>query len=58
MIKEGVEFSVEGVVNQTVPHRGLMNLSRLRVAYLEYLIRAVFVGTLNKVAVEFEDIVY
>jgi len=44
LIEERVKDAIEGVVNQSIPHRGLVNLAGLGVANLELVIAAVAVG--------------
>ena len=53
-----IEYTVYGVVQETVANTCFVNVSWLRVGDVEFLISAVAVGTISKVAVQHKEIVH
>ncbi|HEY4521312.1 MAG TPA: four helix bundle protein [Candidatus Paceibacterota bacterium] len=57
-VKEWVELSVDGVVDETVAHGRLVDVTRLRVADLERVVRAVTIFARKKIVMERKNVVH
>lgn len=57
-IEKRIELAIDSVVEQTVAHRRLVDVARLRVANIERAIRAVPVGTRNEISMQQEDMIH
>ena len=55
-IKKWVQFSIEGMVKQAVPHGCLMDITRLRVRDIESMILRMAVSASNEIVMERKNV--
>ena len=57
-VKEGVEYTIDGVVNQAVAHTRFVDVPWLGVVDFEVCVAAVAVGFVLKLPMQLSDLIY
>lgn len=57
-VEERIQFAIQRMMQEPVAHACLVDVARLRVAYLEVVISAMRIGACRKLAMQAEDVVH